>query len=117
MSTKEAVLTVRDLEIKFRVRNHYLNAIRRISLDLYQGETLAIVGESGSGKSVLIKSFTGMLESNGIISGGEILFEGEDLSKKTKNKEWEGIRGAKIATVFQDPMTSLNPVRDRKSVV
>ena len=89
MSTKEAVLTVRDLEIKFRVRNHYLNAIRRISLDLYQGETLAIVGESGSGKSVLIKSFTGMLESNGIISGGEILFEGEDLSKKTKNKEWE----------------------------
>ena len=111
MSTKEAVLTVRDLEIKFRVRNHYLNAIRRISLDLYQGETLAIVGESGSGKSVLIKSFTGMLESNGIISGGEILFEGEDLSKKTKNKEWEGIRGAKIATVFQDPMTSLNPVR------
>ncbi len=52
-----------------------------------------------------------MLESNGIISGGEILFEGEDLSKKTKNKEWEGIRGAKIATVFQDPMTSLNPVR------
>ena len=111
MSTKEAVLTVRDLEIKFRVRNHYLNAIRRISLDLYQGETLAIVGESGSGKSVLIKSFTGMLESNGTISGGEILFEGEDLSKKTKNKEWEGIRGAKIATVFQDPMTSLNPVR------
>ena len=111
MSTKEAVLTVRDLEIKFRVRNHYLNAIRRISLDLYQGETLAIVGESGSGKSVLIKSSTGMLESNGIISGGEILFEGEDLSKKTKNKEWEGIRGAKIATVFQDPMTSLNPVR------
>ena len=53
MSTKEAVLTVRDLEIKFRVRNHYLNAIRRISLDLYQGETLAIVGESGSGKSVV----------------------------------------------------------------
>lgn len=111
MSTKETVLTVRDLEIKFRVRHHFLNAIRRISLDLYKGETLAIVGESGSGKSVLIKSFTGMLEANGIISGGEILFEGEDLAKKTKNKEWEGIRGAKIATVFQDPMTSLNPVR------
>lgn len=111
MSAKEAVLTVRDLEIKFRVRNHYLNAIRRISLDLYKGETLAIVGESGSGKSVLIKSFTGMLESNGIISGGEILFEGENLAKKTKNSDWIGIRGAKIATVFQDPMTSLNPVR------
>ena len=69
MTKKEVVLSVRDLEIKFKVRHHYLNAIRRISLDLYQGETLAIVGESGSGKSVLIKSFTGMLESNGIITG------------------------------------------------
>ena len=111
MTKKEVVLSVRDLEIKFKVRDHYLNAIRRISLDLYQGETLAIVGESGSGKSVLIKSFTGMLESNGIITGGSIYFEGKDLTKKKKNKEWQGIRGGSIATVFQDPMTSLNPVR------
>ena len=111
MTKKEVVLSVRDLEIKFKVRHHYLNAIRRISLDLYQGETLAIVGESGSGKSVLIKSFTGMLESNGIITGGSIYFEGKDLTKKKKNKEWQGIRGGSIATVFQDPMTSLNPVR------
>lgn len=111
MTKKEVVLSVRGLEIKFKVRDHYLNAIRRISLDLYQGETLAIVGESGSGKSVLIKSFTGMLESNGIITGGSIYFEGKDLTKKKKNKEWQGIRGGSIATVFQDPMTSLNPVR------
>lgn len=111
MSERKAVLSVRDLEIKFRVRDHYLNAIRRISLDLFEGETLAIVGESGSGKSVLIKSFTGMLESNGMITNGAILFEDLDLSKLKKNREWEGIRGAKIATVFQDPMTSLNPVR------
>lgn len=111
MSEKETVLKVRDLEIKFRVHNHYLNAIRRISLDLYKGETLAIVGESGSGKSVLIKSFTGMLESNGMITNGEIIFEGENLATKKKNSDWLGIRGAKIATVFQDPMTSLNPVR------
>ena len=111
MTKKEVVLSVRDLEIKFKVRHHYLNAIRRISLDLYQGETLAIVGESGSGKSVLIKSFTGMLESNGIITGGSIYFEGKDLTPKKKNKEWQGIRGGSIATVFQDPMTSLNPVR------
>ena len=111
MTKKEVVLSVRDLEIKFKVRQHYLNAIRRISLDLYQGETLAIVGESGSGKSVLIKSFTGMLETNGVITGGNIYFEGKDLTKKKKNKEWQGIRGGKIATVFQDPMTSLNPVR------
>ncbi|MDE5977755.1 MAG: ABC transporter ATP-binding protein [Turicibacter sp.] len=111
MSLKETVLMVRDLEIKFRVRQKELKAIRRVSLDLYQGETLAIVGESGSGKSVLVKSFTGMLEANGFISGGEILFEGVDLTKKIRNKDWIGIRGAKIATVFQDPMTSLNPVR------
>ena len=111
MTKKEVVLSVRDLEIKFKVRHHYLNAIRRISLDLYQGETLAIVGESGSGKSVLIKSFTGMLEANGVITGGNIYFEGKDLTKKKRNKDWQGIRGGKIATVFQDPMTSLNPVR------
>ena len=84
MSEKETVLKVRDLEIKFRVHNHYLNAIRRISLDLYKGETLAIVGESGSGKSVLIKSFTGMLESNGMITNGEIIFEGENLATKKR---------------------------------
>ncbi len=111
MSVRKTVLSVKDLEIQFKVRDRRLNAIRRISLDLYEGETLAIVGESGSGKSVLIKSFTGMLESNGEIVGGEILFEGQDISKLKKNKEWDGIRGAKIATVFQDPMTSLNPVR------
>ncbi|MGL4337206.1 MAG: ABC transporter ATP-binding protein [Turicibacter sp.] len=111
MSNQNVVLSVRDLEIKFRVRDHYLNAIRKISLDLKKDETLAIVGESGSGKSVLIKSFTGMLESNGEITGGTIIFENEDISKLKKDKEWEKIRGAKIATVFQDPMTSLNPVR------
>lgn len=111
MSEEKAVLSVRNLEIQFKVRESRLNAIRRISLDLYEGETLAIVGESGSGKSVLIKSFTGMLETNGVITNGEIMFEGQDLSKLNKHKQWDGIRGAKIATVFQDPMTSLNPVR------
>ena len=105
MSVRKTVLSVKDLEIQFKVRDRRLNAIRRISLDLYEGETLAIVGESGSGKSVLIKSFTGMLESNGEIVGGEILFEGQDISKLKKNKEWDGIRGAKIATVFQASKT------------
>ena len=105
------ILSLKDVEVTFRVRSRYLKAIRRVSLDIYEGESLAIVGESGSGKSVLTKSFTGMLDSNGSITGGEIWFEGENLAKKTKNKEWEGIRGKKIATVFQDPMTSLNPIR------
>ncbi len=105
------VLEVTDLEIQFRVRDRRLNAIRQVSMDLYEGETLAIVGESGSGKSVLIKSFTGMLESNGEITAGQIIYEGQDLATLKSDQQWEGIRGKKIATVFQDPMTSLNPVR------
>ena len=108
---KTPILSLKDVEVTFRVRSRKLKAIRRVSLDIYEGESLAIVGESGSGKSVLTKSFTGMLESNGSVTGGEIWFEGENLAKKIKNKDWEGIRGKKIATVFQDPMTSLNPIR------
>lgn len=105
------ILKVRDLEVKFRVRNKELTAIRKVSLDLYENETLAIVGESGSGKTVLTKTFTGMLESNGRISGGSIEFEGRNLVGVKTDKNWEAIRGAKIATVFQDPMTSLNPLK------
>ncbi len=109
--TKTAILSVKDLVVKFRVRNRELTAIRGVSLELFEGETLAIVGESGSGKSVLTKTFTGMLESNGRIAGGSIVFEGEELTTLKANREWEAIRGAKIATVFQDPMTSLNPLK------
>jgi oligopeptide transport system ATP-binding protein len=108
---KNVILSVRDLVVKFRVRDRVLTAIRNISLDLYEGETLAIVGESGSGKTVMTKTFTGMLESNGFIEHGKILFEGRDLAEIKNNKEWEKIRGPKIATVFQDPMSSLNPIR------
>ena len=69
------------------------------------------MGESGSGKSVFTKTFTGMLESNGSITNGSVMFHGQDLTKLKKDKDWEGIRGAKISTIFQDPMTSLNPIR------
>jgi oligopeptide transport system ATP-binding protein len=109
--TREAILQVRNLIVKFRVRNKILTAIRSISMDLYKGETLAIVGESGSGKTVLTKTFTGMLESNGRIDSGSIVFEGQELTALRTDKEWEKIRGAKISTVFQDPMTSLNPLK------
>lgn len=105
------LLEIKDLEISFNVRNRELKAIRKVSLDLFEGETLAVVGESGSGKSVLIKSLTGMLEGNGRIAGGSILFEGRDLAQVSRNKDWQAIRGRKIATIFQDPMTALNPVR------
>ena len=105
------ILSVKDLEVKFKVRDRVLTAIRNISLDFEEGKTVAIVGESGSGKSVFTKTFTGMLEVNGTVSNGYIMFEGQDLAKIKKDKDWEQIRGKKIATVFQDPMTSLDPVR------
>ena len=105
------ILYVKDLEVKFKVRDRVLTAIRNISLDFEEGKTVAIVGESGSGKSVFTKTFTGMLEVNGTVSNGTIMFEGQDLAKIKKDKDWEQIRGKKIATVFQDPMTSLDPVR------
>lgn len=108
---RKIVLSAKDIEVKFRVRDNYLTAIRNVSIDLYDGETFAIVGESGSGKSVFTKCFTGMLESNGTISNGSVMFHGKDLTKLVSDKDWEGIRGAKIATIFQDPMTSLNPIR------
>ena len=108
---RNIILSAKDIEVKFRVRDNYLTAIRGVSLDLYEGETFAIVGESGSGKSVFTKTFTGMLETNGIISNGSVMFHGKDLTKLKTDKDWEGIRGAKISTIFQDPMTSLNPIR------
>lgn len=111
MENKKIILSAKDIEVKFRVRENYLTAIRNVSLDLYDGETFAIVGESGSGKSVFTKTFTGMLESNGQITKGSIEFEGKDLTVLKTDKDWEGIRGKKIATIFQDPMTSLNPIR------
>lgn len=110
-TNKNIILSVKDLEVKFKVRDRILTAIRHISMDFEEGKVVAIVGESGSGKSVFTKTFTGMLEVNGRITAGEIWFEGQDLAKIKKDSDWEKIRGKKIATVFQDPMTSLNPVK------
>lgn len=109
--TKEKILEVRDLVVKFRVRDKELTAIRGIDLDLYKNEVLALVGESGSGKSVLTKTFTGMLEKNGRIDQGTIVYNGQHLENLKTNKEWAKYRGKELATIFQDPMTSLNPVR------
>jgi len=111
MEERETVLSVRDLNIKFSLRGRTLHAIRDVSLDLYKGESLAIVGESGSGKSVFVKSFMGLLDANGWVDSGEILYNGEDLTKYASEKQWLGIRGKQIAMVLQDPMTSLNPLK------
>ena len=107
---KEIILSAKDIEIMFNLRGRQLKAIRKCSLDLYKGETLAIVGESGSGKSVFTKSFLGMLDANGKVIGGSIEYNGEDLATYKTEKQWRTIRGKKIAMVMQDPMTSLNPL-------
>ena len=111
MEERETILSVRDLNIKFSLRGRTLHAIRDVSLDLYKGESLAIVGESGSGKSVFVKSFMGLLDANGWVDSGEILYGGEDLTKFTTEKQWLRVRGKQIAMVLQDPMTSLNPLK------
>ena len=107
----ERLLSARNVKVNFNLRGAELTAIRGASLDVYEGETLAIVGESGSGKSVFTKTFLGMLDKNGRITDGELLFHGEDMTKYTSEEQWLKVRGKKIAMVFQDPMTSLNPVR------
>lgn len=107
---KNVILTAQDVVVEFDVRDRVLTAIRGVSLEMIEGEVLALVGESGSGKSVLTKTFTGMLEENGRIASGKIFYRGQDLTEVKSNKDWEKIRGAKIATIFQDPMTSLNPI-------
>ena len=111
MEERETILSVRDLNIKFSLRGRTLHAIRDVSLDLYKGESLAIVGESGSGKSVFVKSFMGLLDANGWVDSGEVLYNGEDLTKFTTEKQWLRVRGKQIAMVLQDPMTSLNPLK------
>ena len=108
---RETILSVRDLNIKFNLRGRQLHAIRGVSLDLYKGESLAIVGESGSGKSVFVKSFMGLLDANGWVDSGEILYNGQDLTTFTTEKQWLTVRGKQIAMVLQDPMTSLNPLK------
>ena len=111
MMQKEVILSVRDLNVKFSLRGKVLHAIRGISLDLYKGESLAIVGESGSGKSVFTKNFIGLLDKNGWVDSGSILYKDMDLAKFKTEKDWIKIRGKEVAMVMQDPMTSLNPLK------
>ena len=102
------IIEVKNLEISFDTFAGKVQAIRNVSFDLYQGETLAIVGESGSGKSVTTRSIMCLLASNANIENGEILFNGSDIVKKSE-KEMQKIRGKDISMIFQDPMTSLDP--------
>lgn len=105
----EKKLEVKNLRISFRTPGGKVQAVRNINFDLYKGETLAIVGESGSGKSVTNRAIIGISSGNAIIESGEIIYDGQDLLKISE-EEFHKIRGDKIAMIFQDPMSSLNPI-------
>ena len=105
----ETKLSVKNLRISFRTSNGKVQAVRNISFDLATGETLAIVGESGSGKSVTSKAILGIQAGNSITESGEIIYDGQDLLK-INEEGFHKIRGDKIAMIFQDPMSSLNPI-------
>ena len=105
----EKKLEVKNLQVSFRTQGGIVKAVRDISFDLYKGETLAIVGESGSGKSVTSKAIIGILAGNSIVEGGEILYDGQDLLK-IDEEHFHKIRGDKISMIFQDPLSSLNPI-------
>ena len=111
MEKHEVILSVSDLNVKFSLRGKELHALRGISLDLFKGESLAIVGESGSGKSVFCKNFIGLLDKNGWVDSGSIMYKDMDLARFKSEKDWSKIRGKEIAMVMQDPMTSLNPLK------
>lgn len=106
---RQVKLAVNNLKVSFRTDGGLVQAVRDISFDLYKGETLAIVGESGSGKSVTNRAVMGILAGNAVKEGGEIIYDGQDLMKISE-EEFHKIRGDKIAMIFQDPMSSLNPI-------
>ena len=103
------ILEVKNLKISFRTNSGILKAVRNISFNLEKGETLAIVGESGSGKSVTSKAILGILAGNSIVESGEIFYNGMDLLKISE-EEMCKIRGDKISMIFQDPLSSLDPI-------
>jgi len=102
-------LEVRNLSISFRTNNGMVRAVRDISFNLEKGKTLAIVGESGSGKSVTAKAILGILSGNAVVDSGEIIYKEKDLLKFTE-EEFHKIRGNEITMIFQDPMSSLDPI-------
>lgn len=103
------LLEVKNLTTEFKLKRGIVKAVDNISFSIDKGEILAIVGESGSGKSVTSLSIMGLLQKPGRVAGGEIRFKSQDLSTLSK-KELQNIRGNKISMIFQEPMTSLNPV-------
>jgi oligopeptide transport system ATP-binding protein len=108
-SNTPKILEVKDLRVSFKSDTGIVHAVRGVSFDLYKGETLCIVGESGCGKSATCKTLMGILANEAVIEGGTAMFEGEDLTKISE-EDFHRIRGNKIGMIFQDPLSSLNPI-------
>ena len=106
---KNKILEVKNLRISFKTNGGTVKAVRGIDFSLYRGKVLAIVGESGSGKSVTSKAVLGILANNKIVEDGQIIFDGKDLLKLSED-EFTKIRGVKISMIFQDPLSSLDPI-------
>ncbi|OLE00841.1 MAG: peptide ABC transporter ATP-binding protein [Actinobacteria bacterium 13_1_20CM_4_69_9] len=106
---REPLLSVEDLHVRFWTRRGTVHAVNGISFDIAPGETLGIVGESGCGKSVTSLAILGLLSRNGRVESGKAVFQGRDLVRQT-DRTLRSVRGKEIAMIFQDPMTSLNPV-------
>ncbi len=102
-------LEVKNLQISFRTNNGAVRAVRDVSFNLEEGQTLAIVGESGSGKSVTARAIMGILAGNAMVDNGEIIYDGQDLLKISED-DFHTLRGNKLAMIFQDPLSALNPV-------
>ena len=109
MDEREKILQAKNLTISFRTNEGMVQAVRDVSFDLYKGETLAIVGESGSGKSVTARSLMGILAPNAVVDAGSILYDGANLLD-LKEDEFHKYRGNKLGMIFQDPLSSLNPI-------
>lgn len=105
----EPLLAIRDLSVDYRIERGRLQALRHVNIDVPKGSIVGVVGESGCGKSTLISSIIRLLPHNASISNGQINFEGANLLDLSEN-EMRSIRGRRISVVYQDPMTSLNPV-------
>ncbi|GAK73619.1 MAG: ABC transporter ATP-binding protein [Candidatus Phytoplasma asteris] len=106
---KKEILKICDLNLNFRVKKHLIYALIGINLSLGEGEILGLVGESGSGKSVISKALMGLLPDNALIQKGSILYKDLDLTQM-KDKQFNKIRGNEISIIFQNPLSSLNPL-------
>ncbi len=110
MAEKELLSQIRNLSVEYKTRLGQVSAVDSVSFDIYKGEILGLVGESGCGKSTMGKALMRMIQPPGKITGGQIIFQGEDIMTYDDN-QMRDFRGRKVSMIFQDPMTSLNPTQ------